>query len=908
MSKEYLDKAGLTYLWGKLKAYFQVKLVSGTNIKTVNNNSLLGSGNISITGNVTGVKGSAESSYRTGNVNLTASNVGAVGKSDEMQTTNPFAPNSLRGPYISKIDNAFYAADKRWTVTSTGTGTISNLFDGSYETNYVVPSGATNVITMDFTSDPSGYFPGYPYGYILVSVYYTAKPSSISCRAYCNYEPHGIGWFDISLDPMPDNGDSNTVYRGRQPRYNISKIEFTITGQTTGTYNGAFITQIEMHLDRPDSRRNPFLSKYGEETLYYNLTAPKFIGSLAQTSKASEDACIPSKADEVSFYRATTTATGGDGHVIGFTWAGTTAYGAQLFIDTDPTYNMAIRQRNANGVWQPWKKIYTANDAINASTVNSHTVNSDVPANAKFTDTVTTATTTGSGNAVTEISASNGALTVTKGTTFLTSHQDISGKADKSATVSTVTWDSTNKKFTKTINGTTTDIVTAANLRTGLNVADGAEVNQNAFSNVKVGSTTVAADSKTDTLELVGGTNITLTPDATNDKVTIAFSGTIPTVPNNFGTVKVGSTNVVADTTSDTLELVAGDNVTLTPDATNDKITIAATDTDTKNTAGSTDTSSKIFIVGATSQATNPQTYSQDTAYVGTDGHLYSDSKQVVNLSGSQALTNKTYNGYTLAGACAKGVVTSIGSNSTDLPTVTAVKNYVSNATSTPGYKLFKGTAPTPFDPTDYKIGEYWLVRTAGTYAGQTCEPGDILIVVNDYLASQGLSADDFTIVQGKLVSGTNIKTINNQSLLGSGNIAISGGVTIDDAMSSTSTNPVQNKVVLAAIQAAASAGSSGADGMTIDGWKICWGTTSLNTSSASGSGTYAAPYYVDSSSISLSYNGTPYVWCQVMGGWTGTRYATPYDISDTGFKIRLYASAKNSTSTTVRWLSIGIA
>ena len=46
------------------------------------------------------------------------------------------------------------------------------------------------------------------------------------------------------------------------------------------------------------------------------------------------------------------------------------------------------------------------------------------------TDHITTATTSGSGNAVTAISASNGALTVTKGTTFLTSHQDISGKAN----------------------------------------------------------------------------------------------------------------------------------------------------------------------------------------------------------------------------------------------------------------------------------------------------------------------------------------------------------------------------------------------------------------------------------------------------------------------------------------------
>lgn len=164
--------------------------------------------------------------------------------------------------------------------------------------------------------------------------------------------------------------------------------------------------------------------------------------------------------------------------------------------------------------------------ATNASKVNNLTVQTAVPANAKFTDTVTTATTSGSGNAVTAVTASNGALTVTKGTTFLTSHQDISGKADKSATVSTVTWDSTNKKLTKTINGTTSDVVTAATLRTGLNVADGAEVNQNAFSNVKVGSTTVAADSKTDTLELVAGSNVTLTPDATNDKVTIAATDT----------------------------------------------------------------------------------------------------------------------------------------------------------------------------------------------------------------------------------------------------------------------------------------------------------------------------------------------------------------------------------------------
>ena len=57
-------------------------------------------------------------------------------------------------------------------------------------------------------------------------------------------------------------------------------------------------------------------------------------------------------------------------------------------------------------------------------------------------------------------------------------------------------------------------------------IATGAQVNQNAFSNITVGSTTIAADSKTDTLTLVAGNNVTLTPDAANDKITIAATNT----------------------------------------------------------------------------------------------------------------------------------------------------------------------------------------------------------------------------------------------------------------------------------------------------------------------------------------------------------------------------------------------
>lgn len=49
---------------------------------------------------------------------------------------------------------------------------------------------------------------------------------------------------------------------------------------------------------------------------------------------------------------------------------------------------------------------------------------------------------------------------------------------------------------------------------------------------------------------------------------------------------------------------------------------------DTKNTAGSTDTSSKIYLIGATSQAANPQTYSDNEVYA-TSGTLTTNKVQV---------------------------------------------------------------------------------------------------------------------------------------------------------------------------------------------------------------------------------------------------------------------------------------
>lgn len=72
--------------------------------------------------------------------------------------------------------------------------------------------------------------------------------------------------------------------------------------------------------------------------------------------------------------------------------------------------------------------------------------------------------------------------------------------------------------------------------------------------------------------------------------------------------------------------------------------------TDTKNTAGSSNTSSKIYLVGATSQASSATTYSHDTAYVGTDGCLYSNSTKVSVEGHAHNVATVSTNGFMSAG------------------------------------------------------------------------------------------------------------------------------------------------------------------------------------------------------------------------------------------------------------------
>lgn len=55
----------------------------------------------------------------------------------------------------------------------------------------------------------------------------------------------------------------------------------------------------------------------------------------------------------------------------------------------------------------------------------------------------------------------------------------------------------------------------------------------------------------------------------------------------------------------------------------------------------------------------------------------------------------------------------------------------------------------TPLPTSDYKVGQTFRVTEAGTYAGQDCEVGDLIIVISDYADSQKDS--DFLVVQANV-------------------------------------------------------------------------------------------------------------------------------------------------------------
>lgn len=87
----------------------------------------------------------------------------------------------------------------------------------------------------------------------------------------------------------------------------------------------------------------------------------------------------------------------------------------------------------------------------------------------------------------------------------------------------------------------------------------------NSFSSVAVsGQSTVIADTSSDVLNLVAGTNVTITTNAANDSITISATGA-GGASNSFSTITVPDQNsIFAESSTDVLNIVGGENISVT--------------------------------------------------------------------------------------------------------------------------------------------------------------------------------------------------------------------------------------------------------------------------------------------------------------------------------------------------------
>lgn len=216
----------------------------------------------------------------------------------------------------------------------------------------------------------------------------------------------------------------------------------------------------------------------------------------------------------------------------------------------------------------------------NKSTIDNYTINgAKISTNPKITVTVG-----GSGNAVTTASFSGTVLTLTKGATYNNYSHPAGSGASKSTGLYKFSTDSTSH-----ISGVTA--VTKSDI-TALGIPSSDTNTTYSFSSGTGGFTVTPSGGSSQTVSI--GKPSTA---GTADKVanTLTFTGYQSKSYNGSAAVSVAIPSRVSDLTNDSGYITSY--------------------TDTKNTTGSTNSSSKLYLVGATSQASSPVTYSNSGVY-----------------------------------------------------------------------------------------------------------------------------------------------------------------------------------------------------------------------------------------------------------------------------------------------------
>lgn len=216
----------------------------------------------------------------------------------------------------------------------------------------------------------------------------------------------------------------------------------------------------------------------------------------------------------------------------------------------------------------------------NKSTIDNYTINgAKISTNPKITVTVG-----GSGNAVTTASFSGTVLTLTKGATYDNYSHPAGSGASKSTGLYKFSTDSTSH-----ISGVTA--VTKSDI-TALGIPSSDTNTTYSFSS-GTGSFTVTPSGGSAQTVSIGKPSTAGTADKVAN--TLTFTGYQSKSYNGSAAVSVAIPSKVSDLTNDSGYITSY--------------------TDTKNTAGSTNSSSKLYLIGATSQASSPVTYSNSGVY-----------------------------------------------------------------------------------------------------------------------------------------------------------------------------------------------------------------------------------------------------------------------------------------------------
>lgn len=147
--------------------------------------------------------------------------------------------------------------------------------------------------------------------------------------------------------------------------------------------------------------------------------------------------------------------------------------------------------------------------------------------------------------------------------------------------------------------------------------------------------------------------------------------------------------------------------------------------------------------------------------------------KATQSLAGAMSAADKTKLDGIASGANKTVVDVSVTQNGNNPVTGKAIYDYVGDAIAASDAMVFKGTIGTGGTvtalPTTYKTGWTYRVITAGTYAGQKCEVGDLIIALVDRDGTGNLDSD-WTVAQTNIDGAiTDIKATTPITVSGSG-------------------------------------------------------------------------------------------------------------------------------------------